>query len=71
MCGVGAKVGAFDLADMVAKPHRSVKVSFGVKLLDEALALATPAQPASATPLSPSAAPSAPAAKTAPDAGAP
>lgn len=70
-CGVGAKVGTFDLADMVAKPHRSVKVSFGVKLLDEALALATPASPASATPLSPSAVPSAPAAKTAPDAGAP
>lgn len=69
LCGVGMKVGTFDVADMVAGRHRAVKTTFGVKLLDDALALAAPAPPASVSPAAPSAAPVAPA--TTADAGAP
>ncbi len=50
-CGVGAKIGVGDLADPL-QPHRQVKTTFQIKLLDDALALAAPAAaaPASATP---------------------
>lgn len=73
LCGVGAKIGTFDVADAVAGRHRSVKTSFRIKLLDDALALVSPAPRAAAG--SSSAAPAAPAAAPAaqppPDAGAP
>lgn len=75
LCGVGAKVGGFDVADMVAGKHRSVKTSFSITLLGDALALAAPAapsMPASASPAPGSAAPAAPAPPpVAADAGAP
>jgi hypothetical protein len=67
LCGVGAKIGVGDVADLVAKPHRQVKTTFQIKLLDDALALAVPtaAAPASAAPSAP------PAPTSGADAGAP
>ncbi|MEZ4311874.1 MAG: hypothetical protein R3F14_27905 [Polyangiaceae bacterium] len=68
LCGVGAKVAGFDVADALAGRHRQVSATFQITLLDDALALATPPR-ATVTPAAPPApTPSVPPAK---DAGAP
>lgn len=69
LCGVGAKVGTFDVTDLATKPHRNVATRLQVKLLDSALALA-PA-PAAASSATPSSTPSAAAIAPSADAGAP
>lgn len=68
-CGVGAKIGTFDVTDAVSRKHRNVRASFTVTLLDEAVALVSPAPVAPALPAG--AASAAPPAVPAADAGAP
>jgi hypothetical protein len=75
LCGVGMKIGGFDVADMLGGRHRSVKTSFRITLHDGALALAAPAAAAppapSAAPAAGTAAPSTSPAPPRPDAAAP